>query len=124
MNSSASGNLRVGVAKVDITPEDLTNLNPLGGSFTGVHDPIHLRALVLDDGAHEVALLSADLIEAGDMTPVRERIERELGIPFDHIVITATHTHSAPGSAWCPRGRSRTGDLRSRTPTPPGCTTG
>ncbi|MCX5555257.1 neutral/alkaline non-lysosomal ceramidase N-terminal domain-containing protein [Streptomyces sp. NBC_00038] len=96
MNSSASGNLRVGVAKVDITPEDLTNLNPLGGSFTGVHDRIHLRALVLDDGAHEVALLSADLIEAGDMTPVRERIERELGIPFDHIVITATHTHSAP----------------------------
>ena len=24
------------------------------------------------------------------------RIERELGIPFDHILINATHTHSAP----------------------------
>ncbi|WTP20004.1 neutral/alkaline non-lysosomal ceramidase N-terminal domain-containing protein [Streptomyces sp. NBC_00203] len=91
------GNLRAGVAKVDITPADLTNLNPMGGrSFTDVHDPLFLRVLVLDDGMREVALVSADLIEAGDMTPVRERIERELGIPFDHIVITATHSHNAP----------------------------
>lgn len=88
--------LRVGAAKSDITPSDLTGLHPMGRPFERVHDPIHLRALVADDGAAEIALISLDLVEAGDMTDVRRRIESEFGIPFDHIVITATHTHSAP----------------------------
>lgn len=30
------------------------------------------------------------------MTPIRRRIETELGIAFNHIMITATHNHSAP----------------------------
>ncbi|WP_327399744.1 neutral/alkaline non-lysosomal ceramidase N-terminal domain-containing protein [Streptomyces sp. NBC_01288] len=90
------GRLRAGVVKADITPADLTGLHPLPGTFSGVHDPLFLRALYLTDGETEVALVSLDLIEAGDITPVRERVERELGIPTDHIVITATHTHNAP----------------------------
>ncbi|MFJ4621836.1 neutral/alkaline non-lysosomal ceramidase N-terminal domain-containing protein [Streptomyces sp. NPDC088812] len=88
--------LRVGVAKADITPVDLTGLHPMPGDFTGVHDPLFLRALHLSDGDTEAALVSLDLIEAGDVTPLRERIERELGIPADHVVVTATHTHNAP----------------------------
>ena len=86
-----------GAAKVDITPTDLTALNPIGGgSFVGVHDPIHVRALVLHDGTAEVALISAELIECGDMRALRARIEAELGIRADHVMITATHTHNAP----------------------------
>ena len=89
--------LHAGAAKADITPADLTALNPMGGgSFTGVHDPLFLRAIVLGDGTEEAALVSCDLIEAGDMTDVRKRIERELGIPYGHIFITATHSHNAP----------------------------
>jgi neutral ceramidase len=89
--------LTAGAAKLDITPADLTALNPIGGgTFSGVHDPIFVRALVLHDGTTETALVSADLIEAGDMTGVRQRIEWELGIGFDHIIITATHAHNAP----------------------------
>ncbi|MEV6480088.1 neutral/alkaline non-lysosomal ceramidase N-terminal domain-containing protein [Streptomyces sp. NPDC051576] len=91
-----SGRLRAGVTRTDITPTDLTGLHPMPGAFSGVHDPLFLRALYLDDGETEVALVSLDLIEAGDITPLRERIERELGIPADHVVITATHTHNAP----------------------------
>ncbi|MEY9842169.1 neutral/alkaline non-lysosomal ceramidase N-terminal domain-containing protein [Streptacidiphilus sp. EB103A] len=94
--TTGAARLRVGAARTDITPQDLTGLHPMGRPFERVHDPIHLRALVADDGTTEVALISLDLVEAGDMTPVRRRIEAELGIPFDHIVITATHTHSAP----------------------------
>jgi hypothetical protein len=88
--------LRVGAAKVDITPQDLTALHPMGRPFARVHDPIHLRALFIGDGTAEVAVISLELVEAGDMTAVRRRIEAELGIPFTHILITATHTHSAP----------------------------
>ncbi|MDT7845576.1 neutral/alkaline non-lysosomal ceramidase N-terminal domain-containing protein [Streptomyces justiciae] len=90
------GRLRAGVARTDITPSDLTGLHPMPGTFSGVHDPLFLRALYLSDGETEAALVSLDLIEAGDVTPARERIERELGIPADHVIITATHTHNAP----------------------------
>ncbi|HTR95447.1 MAG TPA: neutral/alkaline non-lysosomal ceramidase N-terminal domain-containing protein [Trebonia sp.] len=89
--------LHVGAARADITPENLTALNPMGGgTFSGVHDPLFLRVLLLSDGTEEAALVSCDLIEAGDMTDVRERIEAELGIPRDHVFITATHSHNAP----------------------------
>jgi hypothetical protein len=93
---SEGGSLRVGAAKAEITPQDLTGLHPMPGEFSGVHDPLFLRVLHLDDGETEAALVSLDLIEAGDITPLRERVERELGIPADHVVVTATHTHNAP----------------------------
>lgn len=92
----AAPRLRAGAVKAEITPEDLINLHPMPGEFSGVHDPLFLRALYLGDGETETALVSLDLIEAGDITPLRERIQRELGIPADHVVVTATHTHNAP----------------------------
>jgi 6-phosphogluconolactonase (cycloisomerase 2 family) len=88
--------LRAGAVRVDITPPDLTALNPMGGSFKAVHDPIYLRALVLDDGRRRVALVSLDLIEVGDTEAVRQRIARELGIASDHVLISPSHNHSAP----------------------------
>jgi hypothetical protein len=89
--------LRIGVAKVDITPTKLTNLDPMGyGSFAGVHDPLFARALIIDNGSNTVALVALDLIETDDTLQVRERIQKELGIPVNHIIITASHSHSAP----------------------------
>jgi neutral ceramidase len=92
----AAPRLRAGAVKAEITPDDLTGLHPMPGEFSGVHDRLFLRALYLDDGETETALVSLDLIEAGDVTPLRDRIQRELGIPADHVVVTATHTHNAP----------------------------
>lgn len=92
-----AGALKVGAAKIDITPSDLTNLNPFGGgSFTAIHDPIYARALVFSDGSETAAIVSLDVPEVGDMTSLRQRIDRELGIKVDHIMIAATHDHSAP----------------------------
>jgi hypothetical protein len=90
------GDLRVGVAKADITPKNFSNMNPMGGSFTGVHDPIYARALLLQDGRNTAAIISLDVIETGDTMPLRRRIDKELGIAADHVLITATHDHSAP----------------------------
>ena len=55
--------LRAGVAAVDITPRDWPL--PMIGSFryrpaTGAHDPLHSRALVLDDGTETVAIAVVD----------------------------------------------------------------
>lgn len=91
-----AGTLRANAVRVDITPPNLAGLNPMGGSFHAVHDPIYLRALVLDDGVQRVALVSLDLIEVGDTTLVRQRIARELDIGADHVLISPSHNHSAP----------------------------
>jgi hypothetical protein len=91
--------LRVGVAKVDITPKDLTGLIGVSNRpFQSVHDPIFARALVLDDGVSMSAIIGADLAELGDTTALRARIAKELAIPADHLMIAATHDHSAPRS--------------------------
>ncbi|MFP1722632.1 neutral/alkaline non-lysosomal ceramidase N-terminal domain-containing protein [Lonsdalea quercina] len=88
--------LRVGAAKVDITPTTLKDMNPMGGDFNGVHDPIYMRTLLIHSGGNKVALVSVDAMEVGDTTAVRQRIEKELQIPFANILIFATHDHSAP----------------------------
>jgi len=91
------GPLRVGAAKVDITPTDLAGLTNLWGTpFEGVHDKIYVRALVLDNSATTAALVAGDVVEFGDTTAVRQRIANETGIPADNILISATHDHNAP----------------------------
>jgi len=97
VNAAEANALRVGAAKVEITPTNLTNLNPMGGgTFAGVHDPIFARVLIVDNGRNTAALVSLDLIETGDTLRVRERIQKELGIPVNHVIIAASHSHSTP----------------------------
>jgi neutral ceramidase len=104
-----TGALRVGVAKVDITPTDLAGLtNQWATPLVGVHDHIFVRALVLDNGTKTVAIVSADLIEFGDTTELRKRIEREVGIPASNLIITATHDHSAPRPSFIAMAQSST----------------
>lgn len=89
--------LSAAATRVDITPTDLTGLYPVGGgSFVSVHDRLFMRTLLVNDGDGELALISLDLIETGDTTAIRRRIAEELGIPAARVLISATHTHSAP----------------------------
>jgi neutral ceramidase len=89
--------LRVGAAKVDITPKDLSGLVSVWAEpFTGVHDPIFARAVVISDGVDSAAVISLDLVEFGDTRILRQRIQHELAIPADHIIISATHDHNSP----------------------------
>jgi hypothetical protein len=94
---AAEASLRVGVAKVDITPQSLVKVNPNDfGDFAGVHDPIFARVLVLDNGRNTAALLSLDLNQTGNSDALRERIRKEVGIPADNVMVSITHNHSAP----------------------------
>jgi neutral ceramidase len=89
--------LRVGVARLDVTPKDLTGLiNVSRKPFAGVREPIFVRALVLDDGLTTAAIVGIDFVEFGNTLPLRERIAKELAIPAAHIMIAASHDHSAP----------------------------
>ena len=95
--ASGQGALRVGAARVDITPAQATGLkNVWGNEFKGVHDPIYIRAIVLDNGTTSAALIALDTSSTPDTLPLRERMRKEFGIPVQNIMITATHGHNAP----------------------------
>jgi hypothetical protein len=95
--SMAVDNLRVGAAKFDITPQSLIKVNPNDfGDFAGVHDPLFARVLVIDNGRRQVAMVALDLNQTGSTVALRERIQRELDIAADHVMVSITHNHSAP----------------------------
>ena len=99
MQGAESGDLKAGAAKVDITPssEELPEfIMVLNKRFTGIHDHIYARAVVMDNGINTVALVALDLAEYGEPGPLQERIHKELGIPVANIIIGAINDHNAP----------------------------
>jgi len=101
MAPAAASGLRAGVALVEITPPGETPGEIIGGFLPvpvrAVHDPLHARCLVLDDGSSRVAVVVCDLlgIHRAVSDAARARIARDVGIPPEAVLIAATHTHSA-----------------------------
>ncbi|MFO0963984.1 MAG: neutral/alkaline non-lysosomal ceramidase N-terminal domain-containing protein [Gemmataceae bacterium] len=90
---------RAGAATSNITP-------PLGGDIVGgfapfpathIHDELHVRCLVLDDGKVKLVFVVCDLLGLDRLVSdeARASIHKDLGIPPDNVLISATHTHSA-----------------------------
>ncbi|MBL8827993.1 MAG: hypothetical protein JNM18_13530 [Planctomycetaceae bacterium] len=93
---------RAGAATSNITP-------PIGADSrvrtsrppaTHVHDELHARCLVLDDGEAKLALVVCDLrhMSAEVAAGGKEIIQRMTGIPPECVVISATHTHTSGGA--------------------------
>ncbi len=91
---------RAGAATSNITP-------PLGMEIVGnfaprpiaehVHDELHARCLVLDDGETKLVFVVADTLslqrEVWD--EAKREIEAATGIPASHMMFSGTHTHSS-----------------------------
>ena len=98
--SRTGGSLHVGVAEVEITP-------PIGFPMAGYYherlaegqiDGLKAKAIVFEDGQAKAALVVCDLIGiATDLSrEIRQRASEKTGIPLSNIVISATHSHTAP----------------------------
>jgi hypothetical protein len=92
---------RAGACAYDVTPTNLpviVNGGFLSQTATAVQDRLHVRWLVLDDGRTRVALgvLDTCIIPREFADVVRARAHKLTGIPVQRIMISATHTHSAP----------------------------
>ena len=92
--------LKAGAATANITP-------PLGVSIPGsfrprfaqdVHDEMLAKALVIENGETQIAMVTCDLVampqEIGDA--VKSRILERCGIPPEHVMVNATHSHTGP----------------------------
>lgn len=97
---------RAGAAKVDITPTRLpirTAGNLTLTLVSNVHDRLHVRALVLDDGATGVALAVVDscMVAREELDQAKAAASQATGMPLEHMLISATHTHTAPAVYGC-----------------------
>jgi neutral ceramidase len=68
------------------------------GVSQGVHDDLYAHALVFDDGRTRAALVSCDLIHVDGhlAAAVRQQAAEATGIPAEHIMVAAVHTHAGP----------------------------
>jgi len=105
LSTKKSSGLMVGLAEVNYTPQvglDLVG-NYRGDDYAsrGIHDSLYARAFVArgEDGV-TAAILSIDICYVSEATTtyLREYIESETGIPAEHVMVLATHTHSGPES--------------------------
>ena len=95
------GQLKAGAARVNITPYVGINLSGFGGrtkGSAGVHDDLYAKAVVLDDGATKVAIVSCDLLnlDESSIASIREKAQGSMGIDGESVLISTTHTHSGP----------------------------
>lgn len=98
---AAKNNLQVGTAKIKITPTTPIPMSGYGGRndpFKGVHDDLYARAIVFSDGVNKAATITCELVGLSNdfWDQLTTRIEKEIGIKKDFILLSCIHTHSGP----------------------------
>lgn len=101
--STAQAALRAGAARVDITPSQWP-VSMVGQFYdrgaTNAFDKLHARAIVLDDGRTKLAIVVVDncLVPREILDEAKKMAGLSTGIPLNRMLISATHTHSAPAT--------------------------
>ena len=96
-------NMKVGYARIEITPQESVPLGGYGNSKDRmsevVLDPLYATCIAFVNEAGEKALVyTVDLLNAGvnTTTEVRPAISEATGIPVDYIQVSGTHSHASP----------------------------
>ncbi len=97
---TAPKQFRAGAAAANISPwmGISINGNMHDHKGTNLHDQLHARCVVLDDGTTRIAFVITDncLIYREIFDAAKKIVHDKIGFPTDHILMSATHTHSAP----------------------------
>lgn len=88
---------RIGAAKAEIIIPDA--MFPLGFGrgmkFVGQHDPLYVRALVLENDEARVLLVTMDLDSLGHIDMWKDKIRQVLDVAPENIYVMATHNHTS-----------------------------
>ena len=102
-SESSSQGLSVGFGKADITPYDPVNLGSYGDTATrisqGYIEPLYAITVAITDENDETLLLIVTDLSWGyyvQTEEVRQIVEKDYGIPGDHVMLGGTHNHNAP----------------------------
>lgn len=93
--------LRAGAAPVDITPDKAVALWGQFGSrlSTRPDTPLTANIVALESGGVSTTFVSLDLLQLPEVVvkAIRDAVsKKDASIDLQHIVLTATHTHTAP----------------------------
>jgi hypothetical protein len=99
-----------GASAIDIAPDRFpvfVNGGFLQNRAAQVNDPIRAKAIVLDDGATRLVIVVVDscMLPRELIDQAKALAREKTGIPTERMLISATHTHSAPaamGALGCP----------------------
>jgi hypothetical protein len=102
----AQAELRAGAVAVDVTPAQfpvLVNGNMLSSSATEATSPLFARAIVLDDGRERLAMVVVDscMLPRDLLDEIKRLASLRTRIRPDRMLISATHTHTAPAAMGC-----------------------
>jgi hypothetical protein len=97
----AQAEFKAGAAVVDVTPEKLpvlVNGSMYTRSVGKINTRVHARALAFTDGKTQIAIVVVDscMMPRDLLDEAKNLASQRTGIPADHILISATHAHSAP----------------------------
>ena len=87
------GMLKAGVAVVDVTPPAGLAMAGFGARTSpavGAHDPLTVRAIVVDD----TAIVVADVVGMDDA--MSRRVRERCPLPAERVIVSALHTHGGP----------------------------
>jgi len=103
---SASKQFRAGAFAIDISPLELpviVNGNMTENKADKITDRLHARCLVLDDGTNQIAIVVVDscMVPRHLLDEAKELASQATGIPASRMLISATHTHTAPSVHGC-----------------------
>jgi hypothetical protein len=102
-----NSSLRAGAAEVDINPRNLPVIINCGFLERGAAEirggGLFARALVLEQGATRIAMAVVDscMMPRELLDQAKEMAFERSGIPVNRMMISATHTHSAPAAMAC-----------------------
>lgn len=94
--------MKISTATVDITPTKTVDLAGYGGRvqpMTDVHDPLFVRVLYMrNDAGQRLLWIHTDLVAVMHtfVTDINEVLLLRYGLKREEVVVSATHTHSAP----------------------------
>lgn len=93
--------MKTALYKVDITPQQPSYLSGQINRIarhTAVLDPLFCSALILDLNDERFALIGYDLLMLDESLAeaIRQGVNQATGIPQDHILAMASHTHAGP----------------------------
>jgi len=104
--SQVFAELKVGATIMDVTPVKfpvLVNGSMVSRSVDQVNTKVNARAIVVADGEERLAIVVVDscMLPRPLLDEVKQLAAQRTKIPADHMLISATHTHTAPSSLGC-----------------------
>jgi len=103
---AATRGFHAGAAVVDISPTRFP-VRVAGGFLEGhatqLKDPLFARAIIIENDATKIALVIVDtcMMTQSLIDEAKQTASLATGMPTNHIMVSATHTHSAPAAMAC-----------------------